>query len=71
MLQISNLYIYPITSLGGIEVQNAALTDRGLAHDRRWMLVDEHNQFLTQRSFPRMALLKTAFKDNKVIVLVD
>jgi hypothetical protein len=32
------------------------------------MLVDEHNQFLTQRSFPRMALLKTAFKDNKLIV---
>jgi uncharacterized protein len=68
MLQISNLYIYPIKSLGGIELQNAQLTDRGLEHDRRWMLVDEHNQFLTQRSFPRMALLKTAFKENKLIV---
>ncbi len=68
MLQISNLYIYPIKSLGGIEVQNVELTDRGLALDRRWMLVDEHNQFLTQRSFPQMALLKTAFKENKLIV---
>jgi len=68
MLQISNLYIYPIKSLGGIEVQNVKLTDRGLEHDRRWMLVDERNQFLTQRNFPEMALLKTAFKENKLII---
>ena len=68
MLKISNLFIYPIKSLGGIELQNADLTDRGLANDRRWMLVDEHNQFLTQRSFPGMTLLKTAFRENKLIV---
>ena len=68
MLQISHLFIHPIKSLGGIEIQNAQLTDRGLEHDRRWMLVDEHNQFLTQRTFPRMALLKTALKENKLIV---
>jgi uncharacterized protein len=68
MLQISHLFIYPIKSLGGIALQNVKLTDRGLEHDRRWMLVDEHDQFLTQRTFPRMALLKTAIKENKLIV---
>jgi hypothetical protein len=68
MLQISHLFIYPIKSLGDIELQNAKLTDRGLEHDRRWMLVDQQNQFLTQRSFPRMALLKTAVRENKLIV---
>ena len=49
-------------------MQNVKLTDRGLEHDRRWMLVDENNQFLTQRDFPRMALLKTAIKESKLIV---
>jgi uncharacterized protein YcbX len=68
MLQISHLFTYPIKSLGGIELQNAQLTDRGLEYDRRWLLVDEQNQFLTQRNFPRMALLKTAIKENKLIV---
>lgn len=68
MLQISHLFIYPIKSLGGIELQQVNLTDRGFEHDRRWMLVDEQNQFLTQRTFPRMALLRTAIDNNKLIV---
>jgi uncharacterized protein len=68
MLQISHLFIYPIKSLGGIELQDAQLTDRGMKYDRRWMLVDEYNQFLTQRTFPRMALLKTIIKENKLVV---
>lgn len=32
---------------------------RGLEFDRRWMLVDEKNKFLTQREFPKMATVKT------------
>lgn len=58
MLQISELFIYPIKSLGGISVQNAVVTSRGLQHDRRLMLVNEHGHFITQREFPQMALLK-------------
>ena len=27
----------------------AEVTARGLRHDRRWLLVDERNRFLTQR----------------------
>ncbi|MFY7838874.1 MAG: MOSC N-terminal beta barrel domain-containing protein, partial [Lacibacter sp.] len=52
MLSISHLYVYPIKSLGGIELTEARLTDRGIEHDRRWMLTDENNRFLTQREFP-------------------
>jgi uncharacterized protein len=59
MLTISQLFIYPIKSLGGVNVSSAVLTDRGLAYDRRWMLVDGENQFLSQRELPAMALLKT------------
>ena len=61
MATISDLYIYPIKSLGGIRVSEARLTDRGLEHDRRWMLIDENNRFLTQRENPEMALLQTEF----------
>jgi uncharacterized protein YcbX len=61
MLTISGLYIYPIKSLGGISVDASTVTPRGLQHDRRWMLVDANNRFLTQREFPEMALLQPEF----------
>ena len=68
MYTISQLFIYPIKSLGGIEVKSAQLTDRGLQYDRRWMLVDDHNHFLTQREFPVMALLQTAIENDRLII---
>ncbi len=58
MLTISELYIYPIKSLGGIALDKATLIERGFEHDRRWMLVDADNQFLSQREVNAMALLK-------------
>jgi uncharacterized protein len=57
-LRLSQLYIYPIKSLGGIALSQAVVEERGLQHDRRWMLVDEQGQFMTQRSFAAMALLQ-------------
>jgi uncharacterized protein len=57
MLTISQLFIYPIKSLAGISITSSLVTDRGLQHDRRWMLVDKANQFLTLREFPKMAML--------------
>jgi uncharacterized protein YcbX len=68
MLQISALCIYPIKSLGGIALDTAILTDRGLQHDRRWMLIDANNRFLSQRENAQMALLKTALSDDGVVV---
>lgn len=58
MLQVSELFIYPIKSLGGISLSSAVVTDRGLQYDRRWMLVNEKNEFMTQRSNAQMALLQ-------------
>jgi uncharacterized protein YcbX len=58
MLCVSQLYIYPIKSLGGIALDKALVTDRGFQYDRRWMLIDYDNQFISQREVHQMALLK-------------
>jgi len=58
MLKVSGIYVYPIKSLGGISLKSAQVTSRGLEHDRRWMLVDEQNRFLSQREIPEMASLQ-------------
>jgi hypothetical protein len=68
MLTISELNIYPIKSLGGISLTSAIVTDRGLQYDRRWMLVDEQNRFITQREFPQLALLKTHLEEDGLLV---
>ena len=68
MLTVSQLFIYPVKSLGGILVSSAQLTDRGFQYDRRWMLVDEQNRFLTQRQYPQMALLQTGITDKGIAV---
>jgi uncharacterized protein YcbX len=66
MLQISELYIYPIKSLAGISVTEALVTPTGFEHDRRWMLVDENNLFISQREVPKMALMKVAIEHNSL-----
>jgi uncharacterized protein YcbX len=65
---IAELYIYPVKSLGGIALSSVELTDRGFQYDRRWMLVDENNEFLTQREYPQMALLQTAITKDGIRV---
>lgn len=57
-LRLTEIWIYPIKSLGGIRLPEARVLEKGLAYDRRWMLVDETGKFLTQRALPQMALFK-------------
>lgn len=54
-MNISQINIYPIKSLKGISVESATVEDRGLKFDRRWLLVDPDNKFITQREVPKMA----------------
>ena len=64
MLKVSELYIYPIKSLAGIPVKKALVTSRGFEHDRRWLLVDENNCFITQREHFQMALLQVTIEND-------
>ncbi len=68
MLAVSELYIYPVKSLGGIPVDRARLGDRGFEYDRRWMLIDADNRFLSQREFPQMALLQVSLSKEGLTV---
>jgi hypothetical protein len=55
MISLTHLYLYPIKSMGGISLESSQVSDRGLQHDRRWMIVDEQGRFLSQRELPEMA----------------
>jgi uncharacterized protein YcbX len=68
MLQVSQLFIYPVKSLGGIALDKAMVTDRGFQYDRRWMLVDLNNVFISQRDVHKLALMKLSITDNGIRV---
>ncbi|PRY88931.1 MOSC domain-containing protein [Mongoliibacter ruber] len=63
-MKLQDIYIYPIKSLGGIRLESWTLEERGFTHDRRWMLVDEHGKFMSQRSLHKMALLQVTLGEN-------
>ena len=54
---VSELYIYPIKSCGGIKVSEALVGKRGFALDRIFMLIDKESVFVSQRTEPKMALI--------------
>jgi uncharacterized protein len=56
---VSQLYVYPVKGLKGLAVEAALATGRGLAHDRRFMVVGPDGVFLSQRADPRMATIWT------------
>lgn len=64
---LSHLYIYPVKSLGGIALSTAKIEARGLEHDRRWLLIDQENQFLTQRNRPQMALINVLLENDSLV----
>ncbi len=67
-MKITRLFIYPIKSISGISLQKSQVTDRGLAYDRRWVLVDEANYHVTQRKHPDLVHLKQAVLQNGIQV---
>lgn len=56
-LILQDIYIYPVKSLAGIRLDEAIAEEKGFQHDRRWMLVDREGRFVSQREYPKLALL--------------
>lgn len=58
-MEVTGIFIYPIKGTAAVPLDRGEVRPRGLAGDRRWVVVDEHGQFLQQRVQPKMALIRT------------
>lgn len=67
-MRIDQLYCYPVKSLQGIALNEARVTRRGLAMDRRWMLVDTQQRFVTQRQRPALATVGVALTAESLVL---
>lgn len=65
---LSRIFIYPIKSARGIPLPEAQVDTSGPLRDRRWMVVDEHGVFLSQRKLPRMVLIEPHFDGSDLVL---
>jgi len=65
---LAALFVHPVKSCAGIALDEALLVETGLDLDRAWMVVDAHGDMLTQREFPRLALVRPAFKGQEMVL---
>jgi hypothetical protein len=57
MKALASIHIYPLKSCAPLALDQAAVENRGLARDRRWMVVDANGKFVTGRQQPRLTLI--------------
>ncbi len=62
-ITVSSLIYYPIKACRGVEVDTSCVSRMGLEHDRRMMVVTPEGEFLTQREYPRLALVTPKLRD--------
>lgn len=76
-MQLNGIFVYPIKGMGGIALQSASLEERGIYLDRRWMLIDEQQRFISQRDFSKLGLfqlkiaadhLKVSWKNEEISI---
>jgi uncharacterized protein YcbX len=65
---LSSLFLYPVKSLRGYSVDEAAVDALGLVGDHRFLVVDASGRFLTQRTLPRMALIDTQLDSGTLLL---
>ena len=66
MPTLSALHIYPLKSCAPRTLDAAVVEARGLAYDRRWMVVDASGKFLTGRQQPRLTLIAATPEDGQL-----
>jgi uncharacterized protein YcbX len=62
------LWVYPVKSCAGVALNQALLEPTGIDLDRAWMVVDPEGRMLTQREFPRLALVQPTLRSSEMLL---
>ncbi len=68
---ISDLFVYPIKSCAGVRVKEVAIVPTGFEFDRNWMVVDADGNFVTQREYPTLALVRPELNGGMTLLAPD
>ena len=67
-IELSGIYVYPVKSLRGVSLHDAALDDGRLSGDRDWLLVNHAGRFMHLRDYPQMTRVKMTLVDGGIVV---
>ena len=70
-MKVSSLFVHPVKSMRGLELQSAEVEARGLAGDRRWVVADEDGVFLTQRTCTGLAKFDASYEGEDLVLGFD
>ena len=68
MVQITDLFIYPVKSLKGISLNKSETALRGLKFDREWMITNSDYEFITQREIESMATIEVSISSDTLML---
>ena len=69
-MQVSRLFVYPVKSAAGIEVQAADIDAFGFHLDRRWMFM-RGGEFITQRDVAQLSQIRPRFENGNVVLAAE
>ncbi|MCC7327017.1 MAG: MOSC N-terminal beta barrel domain-containing protein [Burkholderiales bacterium] len=71
-IRVASLHVYPVKGCRGLSPASARLAITGLSTDgvgdREFMIVDRDGRFVTQRDFPRLALIDAVVVDGALVL---
>lgn len=67
-MRLSSIVVYPIKSCGAVSLSSVRVERRGLAHDRRFLIVDDAGRFVTQREEPRLTAVRVEIEGDALHV---
>jgi hypothetical protein len=65
---LSAIHIFPLKSGAPLSPDAACVQQRGLEHDRRWMVIDEAGKFVTGRQQSRLTLIRAQSDDSGLLL---
>ncbi|MDZ4829009.1 MAG: MOSC domain-containing protein [Phycisphaerae bacterium] len=68
MPSVASLHVYPVKGAARMTVERWPVDERGLRHDRRFMLITADNRFVSQRNCPKLALVRTAIEGDALLL---
>ena len=66
---VKSIIIYPIKGMQGTSLASCNVLERGFENDRRYMLIDRNDNFVSQRSHPILALIRPQIIDDEIRIL--
>lgn len=69
-IKVTELNIYPVKGTQGISLPKLTINSTGPKDDRRWMIIDENGKFISQRTHPALAIVKSEIVEGKLKLII-